>query len=223
MCRRESRIFDIKAAIRSAMTLRGYAMNVLGEPLFWQSERDLHNVLHEAREHVLTKVDKLPTAMFAKTDDTIAEELARGNAIQPIQLLLDRVKRKIDEAPVTVNDGYGRSIRLRGLQVTESIPFEGDPRLLHLRPNGHDLNPPRGKIQGDVLIIGSGIRESDGDDAKRYIKNTETSIEKYLASQRAQIEAHNSTLAAAIKPRIAERRARLAKAAALQKDLDDDE
>lgn len=200
-------------------------MNVLGEPLFWQSEPDLNDVLFQARELALTRVDKLPIETFAITDDMIADELARASAIHPILLLLDKAEPNIDEPPVTVNDGYRDgyrgSMRLMGLQVTKSIPFEGDPRLLHLRPTSYDLNPPRGKIHGNVLIIGKGFRESEGEDAKHYIKDTEISIDKYLAFQRSQIEAHNGTLAAAIKPRVAERRARLAKAAAIQKELDE--
>jgi hypothetical protein len=196
-------------------------MNVLGEPLFWQSEPDLNDVLFQARELALTRVDKLPVGTFAISDDMIADELARASAIHPILLLLDKAEPNIDEPPVTVNDGFRGSMRLMGIQVTKSIPFEGDPRLLRLRPASCDLNPPCGKIQGNMLIIGKGFRESEGEDAKHYIKDTETSIDKYLAFQRSQIEAHNSTLAAAIKPRVAERRARLAKAAAIQKELDE--
>jgi hypothetical protein len=224
LCGRESNIFVVTAAI-SARWHKGYSMNVLGEPLFGQSEPDLNDVLCQARELALTRVDKLPLETFAITDDMIADELARASAIHPILLLLDNAGPNIDEPPVTANDGfrdgYCGSMRLMGIQVTKSIPFEGDPRLLHLRPTSYDLNPPLGKIQGNVLIIGKGFRESEGEDAKRYIKNTETSIDKYLAFQRSQIEAHNSTLAAAIKPRVAERRARLAKAAAIQKELDE--
>lgn len=197
-------------------------MSVLGDALFNRhDEMDLHYALHQAREHALKKVDKLPIETFAKkTDDVIAEELAKSEAIRPIQLLLEQAKTKIDEAQVEVFDPYRGPIHLMGIQVTKSIPFNGDPQLLYLRPSRYDLNPPHGKVQGNVLSIGKGIRESEGEDAKRHIKSTENSIESYLASQRSQIEAHNNSLPAAIKSRIVVRRERLAKAAALQKELD---
>lgn len=197
----------------------------IGELLFWnQRGAELDDALRHSADKLRAWVDQLSEKLFdEKTDDEIASDLAVSEAIHPLELDLDSATPEVRETEIEVNDDYGfrggGRLRVAGLEATKSIAFTGDPELWKLRPNPFDLNPPRGIIRGNRLIVGIGVREQQGDEAKRYIDSAIATVVTNLNRQRAQIQAHNNSIARVALPWIQQRRSRRGKASDLLNKL----
>jgi hypothetical protein len=199
-------------------------MAVLGELLFYRRDQvDLDTVLRARSEHLRKKIDGLPDRTFhEKTDHEIAQNLADSEAIEPLKLDFDNAQAAVSEVQVEVHDDYGFDrgpVRVAGLRATKSIPFTGDRELWRLRTNPFDLNPPRGEVRDQNLVIGIEVPVQQADQAKRYIDDTITALPEWLGRSRAQVEAYNAGIAARTMPIVQQRRARLGQAADLLKKL----
>jgi hypothetical protein len=131
-------------------------------------------------------------------------------------------KARVQEIQVEVHDRFGFErgpIRVAGLRATKEIPFRGDRDLWHLRTNPFNLNPPRGEVRGQQLVIGIEVPAQQADEAKRYIDEAIAALPEYLDRQKAQIEAHNNRIAANAIPPIQQRRVTLGRASDLLKKL----
>jgi hypothetical protein len=199
-------------------------MAVIGELLFYRQDRvDLDAVLRHHVTLLRDKVDSLPEQLFSqKTDEEIADQLAASEAIEPLRVDFASAKAQVEEVQVEVHDQFGFErgpIRVPGLRATKTIPFRGDRDLWHLRTNPFNLNPPRGEVRGQSLVIGIEVPAQQADEAKRYIDQAMESLPEYLERQKAQIEAHNARIAANAIPLIQQRRSRLSQASDLLKKL----
>lgn len=81
------------------------------------------------------------------------------------------------------------------------------------------MNPPRGEVSGDKLIIGIEVAAQKADEAARYIEDTIAEIPEYLQRQEAQLAPYNAGLAGHAMQWIKMRRARLGSANDLLKKL----
>lgn len=199
-------------------------MAVLGELLFYRRDQvDLDAVLRHQTELLRQRVDKLSDKLFSeKSDDEIAELVAKEAAIKPLEVDFAAAKPSVEETQVEVHDRYGFErgpTRVAGLRATKAIPFKGDPDLWRLRTNPFNMNPPRGDIRGGNLIVGITVPAQQADEAAKYIEDTINQIPEYLARQAAQIERHNASLADQAMQWVKARRQRLGSAADLLKKL----
>lgn len=196
-------------------------MAPIGELLFWNQRRvGLDDVLRHNTTLLREKVDELPDKLFdEKSDDEIAAQLAVSEAIAPLELDLASAAPHVRETQFEVSDDYGFSgrgrIRVNGLEATKSVPFFGDPKLWECVPNPFDLNPPRGKIEGNRVVIGITVREQQIDEAKRYIDSTLENIITNIGRQKAQVDAYNASIARAAMSWIQQRRSRRGRASEL--------
>ncbi len=199
-------------------------MAVLGELLFYRRDQvDLDDVLRRQVELLRSRVDALPDKLFAdKTDEEIAAQIAAETTIQSLNVDLAAAKASVQEVQVEVHDrwGYERgSVRVPGLKATKAIPFTGERNLWHLRTNPYNLNPPRGEVCGDKLIIGIEVAAHQADEDAKYIDDTIAQIPEYLQRQEAQLATHNAGLAGHAMHWIRTRRGRLGTANDLLKKL----
>jgi hypothetical protein len=199
-------------------------MAALGELLFYRRDQvGLDDVLRHQVELLRGKVDALPDELFsAKSDEGIAQHLAKENAVEPLSVDFAAAKPNVQETQVEVQDQFGFNrgpVRVSGLLATKSIPFKGDAALWHLRTNPYTMNPPRGDVRGNMLVIGIAVPAQQADEAARYIERTIGQIPEYLERQAAQIAQHNASLAAASMQSIRARRQRLGSASDLIKKL----
>ncbi len=81
------------------------------------------------------------------------------------------------------------------------------------------MNPPRGDIRENNLVIGIEVRANEADQAARYIDETIAKIPEYLQRQEEQIAKHNASLAMNAMRWITLRRQRLGTASDLLKKL----
>lgn len=160
-------------------------MAALGELLFYRRDQvGLDDVLRHQVELLRGKVDALPDELFsAKSDEEIAQHLAKESAVEPLSVDFAAAKPNVQEAQVEVHDQFGFNrgpIRVPGLLATKSIPFKGDAVLWRLRTNPYTMNPPRGDVRGNMLVIGISVPAQQADEAARYIERTIEQIPEYL-------------------------------------------
>jgi hypothetical protein len=199
-------------------------MAALGNLLFWRRDQvGLDDFLRHQVDHLREKVDVLPEKFFSeKTDAEIAAYIAKEEAIQPLTVDFSAAKPNVQETQVEVHDQFGFNrgpIRVPGLLATKSIPFKGDPGIWSLRTNPFTMNPPRGEVRGNTLIVGISVPTAQADEGARYISQAIAQIPQYLQLQEAQIAQHNGLLAQHAMQWIKARRQRLGSASDMLKKL----
>jgi hypothetical protein len=197
-------------------------MSGMGDLLFVRRDRvDLDAVLrHRAEVKVRELVDGLAESAFTnQTDEQLTQEVYKAAELKPLSVDFDKATAAVTEVPFETNSVFGDRIRIKGLRATKTIPFTGDADLWHLLTNPHDMNPPRGSVSRQNVVVGINVREPEGDQAMAYISDTVARIKTYLGRQAEQIEAYNKALPARIKPIIQQRRSRLSSATDLLKKL----
>ena len=198
-------------------------MAVLGDLLFYSGFRraGLSDVLrHNESEIVSGLVDGLSDHAFStKSDDELVAEVIERCTVEPLELELERAKGDAQEISIQVQEVFGDTATVKGLRIVKEIPFSGDAQLFQLQPDTFDLNPPRGTIQGKKLLVGMEVRESQSEEAIRYIEETVASVQTCISRQATAIAQSNARLAAAAHPLIQRRRARLGKASDIAKRL----
>jgi hypothetical protein len=199
-------------------------MGVIGELLFFSGFRraSLSDVLrHNLQQVVADAVERLPASDFgAKADAELAAAVAASCKVEPLQLQLEKAEGGAEPTQLTVQDRFfGGSATVQGLEITKSIPFAGDAELFELQPNQFDMNPPRGEVRGDRLVIGMTVRQQAAEEAIRYIEDTVRDVEKYIGWQADVIADHNAQLTGAALAAVQRRRATLSTASDIAKRL----
>jgi hypothetical protein len=199
-------------------------MAATGDLLFYRRDQvGLDDALRHQVELLRGKVDGLPEKFFSEqSDDEIAAHIAKEHAIQPLVVDFDAATPSVQETQVEVHDQFRfdrGTVRVAGLLATKLIPFKGDPELWRLRTNPYSMNPPRGEIRGDKLVVGISVPAQQADEAARYIDQTIAQIPEYLQRQETQIATHNASLATHAMQWIKLRRQRLGSASDLLKKL----
>jgi hypothetical protein len=191
-----------------------------GNLLFFSPDQgDLDSALRDKVNSLRRRVDALPHKTFVeKSDDEIAALVANEAAVQPLEVDFDSAQASVTETQVQTRPGFD-AVLVPGLKATKTVPFKGDRDLWSRRPNPWDMNPPRGDVHHDVLVVGISVPAQQADEAARHIKETLDRIPAYLQWQREQIERHNAGLTAQATQWIKMRRERLNRASDLLKQL----
>lgn len=156
---------------------------------------------------VRAEVDRLNGSDFSSHDDAVlVDKIVDKCRVEPIVLKLDEAVGDAGHIKITVNDHFGGQVSVDGLRVTKTIPFSGDAVLFELQPDQSGLNPPRGTVLGQNVIIGMEVRQSQGEEAVRYIEETLSEIETCIGRQAPAIETHNAALPSAALKHIQRRR-----------------
>lgn len=195
------------------------------DPLFYKD--DLRATLEKNLQRAGSEVDSLDEAQFlSATDDQIVEHVYSKHEVLPLELHEDRMEMDMQESQVDVRDhfnraSFGRSqpTLIPAVQVRVTVPFTGDAVLWNCRPSTYGLGPPRAHVRsrrddqnGELELVLS--RPSDtirGDEVKREVENTLSSIREYVEFSKSDVDAHNQQLRSHIQQCVARRRQRLAK------------
>ena len=192
-------------------------MAVLGDLFFYAGfgkRATLADALRNSLDAgVRAEIDKLKESDFAAHDDAaLVAKIVEKCRAEPI--VLKRGESVGDAKPIkiSVNDHFGGQVSVDGLRVTKTIPFDGDAVLFELQPDQYDLNPPRGIVRGQNVVLGMEVRQSQSEEAIRYIEETLGKIETYIGRQIAAIDDHNAALPGVALAHIQRRRAMLGNA-----------
>ncbi len=198
-------------------------MSIIGDILFHGN--DLSRALRYQLEQLPSAVNGLAEqTLISKTDAEIIEIISRDYHVEPLCVDYENAEAKVEEGMAELRDTFryhlpNGPMKVQGIKASKAIPFSGDPELWKLRPNSYTMNPPRGEVRGNTLIVGITVPENQTDDAKRHIDSTIEQLPTYIDAQKRQIEEFNKQLADEIPKLVQQRRNRLGAAADLLSKL----
>lgn len=178
---------------------------------------DLDQSLHSTMQEMQREVESLDEDRLLNTSpDDLKRYLVEKYSVTPITLLLDQWYAEYQDIPVDVRHDQMRWIRDRsrpamvpGERVDVRIPFEGEAELFYAKANTSTMNPPRGAIEKNELLLRF---ESPADkplDVRPLVDRMLVDIERHLGWQRPMVEAHNVALSDAADRVVQQRRSRL--------------
>lgn len=190
------------------------------------SDNDLGAVLRSNLDRARQDVDGIPESKFlASTDQEATEHVCSMREVQALELHEGEMRMEPQETKVDVRyDSYraihdrSRPFLIPGTRVTVSVPFSGDATLWRCQPSSYTLNPPRGVIRSsgdndrgvlEISVERPVDQVGDGQDIKREVDETLSSIRSYLGWSKANVEAHNQELRRRIATFVQNRRAHL--------------
>jgi hypothetical protein len=200
--------------------MKAIQMAVIGELLFYRRDGgDLDDVIRHNQNRMREVVDQIPERLFSeRTDEEIADRIAQSERIEPLEVNFAGAVPKVEETQVEFRSDFGFDHGPARLRATKTIPFKGDPALWHLKTNPYNMNPPRGEVRGQNLIVGMAVPTQQADQAAQYIDGVLKSLPEYIERQRAQLKPYNEVRANALQW-MQQRRARLNQASDLLKKL----
>ena len=158
---------------------------------------DLSATLRAHREKALAAARKIPANRSLKVPiEDLVEELYDEYRVTPVELDLDAARSSgAKDKEVTVGGWDGQRVDVPGTRVEWRIPFAGDSNLFKLRPSQFTLNPPRGNVRGQTIVLShEGRAPLDAGKVKSELDRTLKDVQKYLGSQRTEIEQFNEQL-----------------------------
>jgi len=194
------------------------------EPLFF--EGDLSETIRNYFAKVNEKIDLLSKEQFLNTpEEELVEHFVTSLSIEPLVLFEDSKEMEQEEIEIDISgrhDRYDFGIPgpryVRGVRVTVSVPYTGDPLLWKLRPNHYMSVFPRANVRkpgkdgiGHVDIIVEQPIDIEPDRFKSGIDRTLEEIRFYIDSQKKQMEDENAKLPDLVRRAIRNRHERLEK------------
>lgn len=197
-------------------------MAPIGELLFHRSDRfDLYAYLSRQDSGIKEAINRLNLASFEnKSDEEIIQSIAETLQLLPLTVDYASATAAVQETTMEWEDHFfGERSIVPALRVTKSLPFQGNADLWHLKPNEFDFNPPRGQVNGKILIVGITVPTQQADTAQSYIEETIKKIPEWIERQSRQIGEYNSNLSKKIGPLLKARKEQSAVASNLLKTL----
>ncbi|GIW81687.1 MAG: hypothetical protein KatS3mg105_3494 [Gemmatales bacterium] len=200
-------------------------MRDLPDSLF--SEQNLRGTLENNLKRARQEVGSIAEVQFvASSDDEIVEHVYSKCEVLPLELHEGRMEMATEESkidvrhdPLRVVFDRSRPALVPAVKVRVTVPFSGHATLWKCQPSRFGLNPPRvhvrshpGDESGEIELVQSRPADNvSGDELKREIENTLSSIRSYIENIKRDVEAHNEKLRGHIQQCVAQRRERLGK------------
>jgi hypothetical protein len=185
------------------------------EPLF--CKYNMFGVLESQKRSIATHVNQLPDRYLLNTsDDALAADLfARFQLTVP----------QLDETEITVSPprevqidvsgefrfGYGTQ-SVKGIEITFSVPYQGEMELFRVRPTHSNLNPPRAIIKAGELCFPFRHTELNAEQIRRDFDGQLKSLREFLVRQANDIKPFNDNLKSNAMQAVSQRRDKLGRA-----------
>lgn len=148
--------------------------------------------------------------------DDLANYFAEKHSLDAPSLVTDEIVADQREVEIDVSQDRNRTIfdrsrpfHITGTEILVHVPFTGDAKLFGIQPSSYTMNPPRGSIQGQQLVLViQGIDLAPGA-VRAQVDQRIAEIEQSLTVLRRDAEALNSQLKAEAQNAIDQRRRKL--------------
>lgn len=201
-------------------------IGVVAHPLF-NHLGPISDWLRTRQTQAARAVERIPAARMLRDpiDELVDEVVGEYTLAVPRLTGERRSPRGVAEASVDVSGDRSRAVLDRsrpvlvpGYRVEVRERFNGHTDLLNCCPSRHDLNPPRGDIDGNEVVITIG-RPADALNAtqvKGEVEDAFGKVARYLEWAAADVQGFNNNLAATVRSAVQGRRQRLEAAHALE-------
>jgi hypothetical protein len=182
------------------------------------SSRDLSQLLEAHVQAMRQEVANLDGDRLLNTAPAdLATYLVEKFTIPPLRLRRDEWSADEQETRVDVSNDSSRFFSsdrrgpfyVPGQSIAIHVPFDGERELFYARPNQFSSNPPRAKVDGNMLILEfflpNDVQRDVRAEADRLLAETET----YVGWVNAQVSAMNNALPRDAQQAIDSRRERL--------------
>lgn len=178
---------------------------------------DLEQSLRSTIETMRNEVKNLNENRFLNTaPDDLKRYLVEQYSVTPIVLIRDQWYADHQEVQVDVRhdrmrwiEDTSRPVLVPGECVVVRVPFHGEADLFYSRASTFNLNPPRGMIEKNELVLRYESPSDQPRDIRPEIDRTLAEIEQHLVWQSETIAAHNANLLRRAEEAITQRRERL--------------
>jgi hypothetical protein len=177
------------------------------------SNGDLVAALQSEEALAIAEVDQLDaTTLLNDSPEASVDRVVESHRAAPVVLIeptVETVEKKVDARylPNRAVWDEGRPVWVDGTLVRIQIGFSGDGALFGLRPPAYDLNPPRGRLVDNALIIDCAWADVPAvDDVKRWIEGQIATLRRWLEWQDPTVAQYNERLQTNVRERIYKRR-----------------
>lgn len=185
------------------------------------SKGDLSHALRAKEDEVRKGVERYDAEQFLGTPEAdLVEGVVRKHAVAPVLLPPDKTTMKPVETTIEVRrlpDAFHYDLEhgpriVAGTKFPFVVPFEGDAWLLLCAPNTRTLNPPRGTVAQQGLVLSFISHHPDGARIKAEFDAQLESIEGWLRHSTNMVNEHNKKVRSIATQAIQARREQLLKA-----------
>jgi hypothetical protein len=114
----------------------------------------------------------------------------------------------VSRDPMRLHFGGG-PLYVPGTKTIIAVPFEGDANFLRIRPQTFTLNPPRGEITENEILLTYVRTDHDSNAIQQDYKAAVNSIKQYLRSLSESASQFNTQLEMSVRTQIQTRKSRL--------------
>jgi len=181
------------------------------------SKNDFNLALIVSEKELFNRIDAMSSSEILGTsiEDQVAYLVQEFNVDVP-KLEDDKISINQIETNVDVSQDNSRLIYNRGLptyikgtKLDFYIPFIGDRDIFQFRPSTYSLNPPKGNVAENELVLSYTTTDHESGKIKTEFEGTLALIKNNLDTLASQASIYNSTLSNKIRQRIELRKEKL--------------
>lgn len=183
---------------------------------------DLRRYIKHKEEELMKEIESYNSNKLLNTSiEDLTNYFVEKYSISPIEILEDEIYVDQEETEVDVrNDKLILADYITGTKITLHIPFKGDAELFKYKPSQFTLNPPRGKVRDNLVLISVSVTEHDTESVQKELDNRLNDIKKYIENVKDDIKPWNKSLYKKAKNKIEKRRKKLLKDRKLAANLE---
>lgn len=185
------------------------------ELLFYRA--DWHSVTQNQINAMTKELSGLPGDRLLNTSEAdLTDYLVSKYGLDVPVLKKDGIYVDQEEAKVDVSGDFRRAIfdpsrpyYISGTSVHLTVPFSGDHNMFRVQPSQFSLNPPRGRINCDTLVLTFTGVDLDQSRLRAEINRVIEDVERNLSRQRQDAKSFNDQLRQKVVNSIQSRRRKL--------------
>lgn len=178
----------------------------------------LSDVLENQKQEMKNEIQELDQDYLLNVSETdLCAHLIDKYGIEPPALRRqDIYVQHHGETNVDVREDFRRAVYdrsrpsyVKGTLVTIAVPFDGEAGCFQLRANTFSLNPPRGKVSGQEILLTYAGADLTAEQLKQTYERDVSHIESSLQATRGQLRAFNDDLPRLVQEAVSSRKRKL--------------
>lgn len=186
--------------------------------LLFFKKGDLRGFLERRKLELKNKVESYdPNYILNMSEEDFCQYLISEYSLETPEIHGDKIyvynqkEVNIDVSKDPERDTFdiSRPFYVKGIQVTISIPFDGDGELFQYKPSTFNFNPPCGEIAGQEIHLIYEMVEHDKQKLKQMYQRELSEIKGYLECVKQDVESFNSSLESFVRQFVSKRKKKL--------------
>lgn len=181
------------------------------------SRFDIRERLHQVELGIKADIKSLSESEIMNADtNVLAKDLLFSNEVRTPRILEEKIEIEQEEVEVDVSKDSNRYISdpsqpffITGTRITYRIPFNGDGELFEHKSSLMSLNPPRGVVEDNELLLLFDTTDQNSELIGKEFNNSLSRIKQHLKSIENDVSVFKDSLQPLIIEEIEKRRKKL--------------